>query len=88
MKISDELYRDERQLCHDKKWQNNETNQDNVPAKKFSMLRRTFQFMTRPRQILYRDRRKLCRDTTFRVNSGREEDYVATKKFYVMTKTT
>ena len=38
MKISDELCHDKRNLYHDRKWKNNETGQDNVPATEFSML--------------------------------------------------
>ena len=50
---------------------------------KFSMLRRTFQLRTRPRQILCLDRRKLCRDITFRVSNERYADFITTKNFFV-----
>ena len=38
-KMAVEFSRDKRQLYHDRKWKNNETSQDNVPATKFSVLR-------------------------------------------------
>ena len=48
---------------------------------RISMLRQTFHRMSRPRKIL-------CHDATFRARNGRQEDFVATKKFYVATNTT
>ena len=59
MKIPEELYRDKRNLCHGRKWQNNEISQDNVPVIEFSMLRQAFQLMKRPRKIICHDKRKL-----------------------------
>ena len=54
-----EFCRDKRQLYRNRKWQNNETSQDNVLMTKFSMLRQTFQLMTRLSKIICCDKRKL-----------------------------
>ena len=35
---------------------------------------------------LYRDKRQLCRDKKSRVSIEGQEDFVATKKFYIATK--
>ena len=37
---------------------------------------------------LCRNKRQLCRDTKFRVSNGRQDNFVATEKFYVATNTT
>ena len=56
-------------------------------------LLRHFSTMLRHKELkleekLCRDRRQLCRDTAFRVNIERQDNFVATKKFYVATNTT
>ena len=35
-----------------------------------------------------RDKRQLCRDTKFRVNNGRQDNFVTTEKFYITKNTT
>ena len=46
------------------------------------MLRRTCQRMTRSRREICHDIFKVCRDIKFRVSITRQEDYVATEKFF------
>ena len=56
-------------------------------------LSRHFSTLSRHEELkiaekLCRDKRKLCHDTAFRAGIDRQDNFIVTKKFYVMTNTT